>query len=215
LVLPADHYIHNVEAFVRDITTGIDSVNDTNIVLYGIDPTGPETKYGYIIPAPDGIRFHEKPDSDRAMKLINDGALWNSGIFAADVDVVLESLNRTNIFDWVENPRRGKASSFDVAVLQEHKNIFAIHCSGWKWSDVGTWESFVDIPPVKEEMDRMEKVITKNCDNISVVNKGMGNIVLIGCKDLLVVNVDGNILIMPNKGDHNNSLKEIATRLGP
>lgn len=213
VVLPADHYIQNVKAFVRDISIGINRVNDSNIVLYGIDPISPETKYGYIIPSSEGVKFKEKPDIITAVELIQAKALWNSGIFAANTNTVLESLQKANILDWIINPRPGKAPSFDVAVLQEHKSIYALHCTGWDWSDVGTWESFTNIPEIKEEMEKSENVTLKDCSNVEVLNRGNGNIVVIGCKDILVVSGGPNILIMPNKGDFNNHLKEIATRL--
>ena len=125
VVLPADHYIENVEAFVHDIVEGITHVIKENIVLYGIEPIAPETKYGYIVPNPNGVWFREKPDAITALELIKQKALWNSGIFAAHVDLILKCLRNSqySIMDWVTSPREGKAPSFDVAVLQEHKHI--------------------------------------------------------------------------------------------
>ncbi|CAH6418368.1 Nucleotidyl transferase [uncultured virus] len=216
LVLPADHYIENVDAFVYDIVEGITHIDPENIVLYGIEPTAPETKYGYIIPAATGVWFKEKPDATTALELIKQKALWNSGIFAAHVDLVFKCLrgSQYSIMDWVYSPREGKAPSFDVAVLQEHKNIFAHYCLRWRWSDVGTWESFTAIPEVKGEINQPSTIIMSECSNVNVLNRGLGNVVIIGCKDLLVVSSGTDLLIMPSKGDFNNQLKEIATRLG-
>lgn len=216
LVLPADHYVENIEAFVYDIVEGILNVTLDNIVLYGIEPTAPETKYGYIIPSLNGIWFREKPDAETALELIKQQALWNSGIFASYVDTVLSGLRNSpyNILDWIISPREGKAPSFDVAVLQEHPIIFAHYCLRWKWSDVGTWESFTAIPEIKDEMiAELSTVIMKDCKNVNVLNRSPGNVVIIGCDDLLVVTSGSDLLIMPNTGDFNNQLKEIATRL--
>jgi len=215
LVLPADHYIYNLDAFRQDIINGIVNVTFNNIVLYGIDPIGPETKYGYIIPTSDGIKFREKPNLTLALELIEQNALWNSGIFAANTDLILECIqsSKYNIMDWIENPHEGKAPSFDVAVLQEYHNIYAHHCLGWKWSDVGTFESFLTIPEIKLEIENSSNVITSDCSNITVLNRSNGNVVIIGCENLLVVATDFNLLIMPNQGDYNNQLKEIASRL--
>ena len=216
LVLPADHYIYNVEACVRDITNGLAHVTSDNIVLYGIDPTGPESKYGYIIPNDDGVHFKEKPAAAIALELMNRGALWNSGIFAASTDLVLKCLQNSpyDIMNWITTQREGKAVSFDIAVLQEHRNIYAHHCSGWRWSDVGTWESFTDIPEIKAEMKEAQSIIMADCTNSHVLKRSPGNIVLIGCKDLFVVTSGSDVLIMPNTGDYNNELKDIATRIG-
>jgi len=216
VVLPADHYIENVEAFANDITTGIRNVNDQNIVLFGIDPTYPSSAYGYIIPADDGIHFKEKPNKELAIDLIAQKALWNSGIFAATVDVVLAAIHNSshNIIDWIKNPRDGKAASFDVAVLQEHAYIRSQHCELWGWSDVGSFNSFMAIPEIKEEIGISSAIITTNCDNVDVLNRGEGKIVIIGCNNLLIVRNGNNFLIMPNTDDYSTQLKEIATRIG-
>lgn len=215
LMLPADHYIYNDDCFVKDIAEGINCVTEDNIVLFGIQPTAPETKYGYIIPSDTGISFKEKPDIMHAHKLIQQKALWNSGIFGAKVNTVMKYLasSKYNIMDWVNNPREGKAPSFDVAVLQECANIHAHHCSGWSWSDVGTWESLMSVPEIQDEMRSDATSILTECSNVHVLNRGTGNVVVVGCHDIVVVVNKGNILVMPTKGDYNNHLKEIVGRL--
>lgn len=219
VVLPADHYIENVDAFVYDIVEGIIRVTDDNIILFGIEPTSPDTKYGYIIPGTHGVWFREKPDAITALELIKQQALWNSGIFAANINIVLKCLRDShyNIMDWIINPRNGKAPSFDVAVLQEYSKIYAHYCLRWHWSDVGSWSTFTQIPEVKAEMNLNKSsstVTMTDCININILNRSSGNIVIIGCQDLLVVRNGSDLLIMPNKGDFNNQLKEIATRIG-
>jgi mannose-1-phosphate guanylyltransferase len=213
-VFPADHYIYNVDSFIGDITYGISRVTNNNIVLYGINPTNPETKYGYIIPSTDGIKFREKPNATLASELIAQNALWNSGIFAANNDLVLKCLNTYNIMDWVDNPREGKAPSFDVAVLQEHNDIYAHHCHGWRWSDVGTFSSFMELPEIKQEMIDSTSITMSESTNCHVINRSLDNVILIGCKDLYVIANGPNLLIMSNKEDYNSQLKEIATRIG-
>jgi len=232
LVMPADHYIENVEAFVYDIVEGITRVTDDNIVLYGIEPTSPETKYGYIIPGStmkqvgqpgtnkvdlgeDRVRFREKPDVTTAQQLITQNALWNSGIFCSNLNTVLRCLqtSSSNIMDWVIHPREGKAPSFDVAVLQEYHKIYAHYCLKWNWSDVGTWQSFIEIPEIRDQMKDTSGVITSECSNVNVLNRNHSNIVVIGCQNLLVITNGSNILIMPITGDYNSQLKEIATHI--
>ena len=215
LVLPADHYIYNVDSFVRDIVAGIHQVTEKNIILYGIDPTSPETKYGYIISSTTGVKFREKPNISLALELLDQGAVWNSGVFAANTDLVLDCLHKStyNIMDWIYHPRNGKTASFDVAVLQEYHTIYAHHCSGWRWSDVGTWDSFTDIPEIQEEMKQLSNVVIADSTNINVLNRSSGNVVVIGCQDLLIVTNKSDILIMSKNGDYNNQLKDIATRI--
>jgi len=219
LAMPADHYIYNVDVFVKDIVDGISHVTYNNIVLYGITPSAPETKYGYIIPG-DNITFKEKPTVDVAIELLNKNALWNSGIFAANTDVILDCIYKSpyNIINWINIPRAGKAPSFDVAVLQEYSNIYAHHCTGWRWSDIGTWDSFIDTPEIKHEMEKQKGVVMVNCSDINVLKRpknSPGKIVIIGCSDLFIVSNSDNILIMSNNSmkhtDYNSILKELLT----
>ena len=213
LVLPADHYIENVDAFVFDIQNGLNKVTENNIVLFGIEPTSPASKYGYIIPSlVDGYWFKEKPNEMEALELIKRRAMWNSGIFAGKVDDILKYLGKStyNIMEWVTNPREGKTASFDVSVLQLHKNIYAHYCLNWRWCDVGTWETFMNIPEIEEEIRTKNNVIMSQCSNVNVLNRCKGNIVIIGCSDLIVVSTDNDILIMPRSGNYDNTLKEIA-----
>lgn len=214
LVLPSDHYIDNVDTFIYDIAEGIKQVNEDNIVLYGVEPTAPETKYGYIIPTSNGIKFQEKPDSITAFELIKQGSMWNSGLFTATLNTIHKLLydNKYNIIDWIHNPRQGKAVSFDVAVLQNYDKLYVHRTLIWTWKDIGTFDSFTSIPEVKAEMKDSSTII-KECNNVNVLNRSPGNIVVIGCSDLFVVRNGNDLLVMSSKGDYNNQLKEIAGKL--
>lgn len=215
LVSPSDHYIGNNDKFISDLQLGINSVTDDNIVLFGINPSGPETKYGYIIPSTGtNIEFREKPCVHDALQFLQKGALWNSGIFAVNLDTLIMAISRSkyNLYDWIYNPRDGKAPSFDVAILQEHHNIHAQYCADWIWSDVGTWDSFMRIPEIQfEQQSNIEngKTILYN-SNSSVLNRSTGNVVVIGCDDITVVNNGKDILVMSNK-QSSDILKNIAT----
>lgn len=216
VVFPADHYIYEINNFIGDITDGIKSVTDDNIVLFGLEPTQPTTKYGYILKSDDkSVKFIEKPNIVLASNLIQQNALWNSGIFAANNKLILKCLTESeyNIMDYVSNPKEGKMSSFDIVVLQQYNNIIVHECTGWKWSDVGTWDSFLEIPEIKNELTSNQSVITNECVNTQVLNRGNGNTVLIGCKNIIVIRNGDDILIMSNDEDYNNQLKNIALKI--
>lgn len=216
LSLHSDHYIEQTDSFVNDIVEGITHVTNDNIVLYGIEPLAPETKYGYIIPDFNRITFKEKPDKETAMMLITRGAYWNSGIFASTTETIHNCLKISpyNINDWINNPREGKAASFDVAVLQQYGKIYAQLGKNWGWSDVGTWDSFISISETKKELSDSLNSITSNCNNVKVINRGNGYIVALGCENLLIVMNGDNVLVISTTKDYNNNLKEIATNLG-
>lgn len=105
LILPADHFIRDKEAFHRALHTGIQLAEQDHLITFGIVPTAPETGYGYIkkgrpIPVADpqaeavGIeRFVEKPDAATAARYVDSGEYcWNSGMFLFRATAVAREL---------------------------------------------------------------------------------------------------------------------------
>jgi len=89
-IFPADHVIADEEAFVATIQRAILlAAAGENMVVLGIEPTRPETGYGYIEtgePCADGVlrvrRFTEKPNREKAEEFVTAGNyFWNSGMF--------------------------------------------------------------------------------------------------------------------------------------
>lgn len=108
VVLPADHVIRNVAHFQNVLRVAIAKAQeDRTLVTIGINPTHPETGYGYIQfegqgdgasdePVPHPVRtFAEKPDMATAERFLDSGDfLWNSGMFVWRADTILEEMGR-------------------------------------------------------------------------------------------------------------------------
>lgn len=108
VVTPSDAYIEDVEEFRRVVLSALTFTGkEKNIVTIGIQPTRPETGYGYIETSkrsPDledrrkviGVSsFKEKPDLETAKGYLESGTyLWNAGIFMWNVNTITESLRR-------------------------------------------------------------------------------------------------------------------------
>ena len=108
-VLPSDHYVSDDRAFMHYVRRAVDVVRtrrDT-IVLLGIDPSHPETEYGWIgaaeSPLPlEGepvfpiVRFWEKPNPPLAERLYRSGCVWNSFLMVGFVDTFLDLVQRAN-----------------------------------------------------------------------------------------------------------------------
>jgi mannose-1-phosphate guanylyltransferase len=110
VVLPADHIIHKEEEFYKVMRLAIWVAYESGkLITVGIQPTRPETGYGYIqvIDEKDGSNpyidkgvynvktFAEKPSVEIAKKFIESGDfLWNSGMFVWRVDAVLREIER-------------------------------------------------------------------------------------------------------------------------
>ena len=99
LVLPSDHIIDDDADFVNVVECGTESAAD-QIVTFGITPTEAHAGYGYIAPAKRGQfitpveKFHEKPDLVTASEYIENGYLWNAGIFLMSKGIFLAEMRR-------------------------------------------------------------------------------------------------------------------------
>ena len=91
-LFPADHTIEKAASFEQVLRTGCDlAVAGDNIIVLGVNPSRPETGYGYIETG-DKLdesslrvrRFTEKPNRQRAEEFVASGNyFWNSGMFLA------------------------------------------------------------------------------------------------------------------------------------
>ena len=111
VVLPADHIIGNEKEFLRVLEVGSNVAQKTSgLVTIGIQPTHPETGYGYIQVKDraeeyqpinlEGVfevkTFAEKPNLATAQQFIESGDFyWNSGMFIWRVDVILNEIQRS------------------------------------------------------------------------------------------------------------------------
>jgi len=100
VVCPSDHHIADQAAFHDAIASGAQLASSDWLVTLGINPTGPETGFGYIERGNElgGGAFHvrrfvEKPDLRTAETFLESGEFsWNSGIFLFKAGVYLEHL---------------------------------------------------------------------------------------------------------------------------
>jgi len=108
LVMPADHSIADREAFAQAVISGADLAKHGRLIAFGIEPSSPETGYGYIEQGkpvggvsgdkPKGFaisRFVEKPDAETAEGFLRSGNyFWNSGMFMFAAQVYLKELSQ-------------------------------------------------------------------------------------------------------------------------
>ena len=100
LVLPSDHVIADVAAFHAAVEQAAAAADTGRLVTFGIQPSGPETGYGYIkAVAGEGVRavdrFVEKPDRATAEAYVASGQYyWNSGMFLFRASRYLAELER-------------------------------------------------------------------------------------------------------------------------
>ena len=155
-VLPSDHLIPGGGKFMELLNRGKGAAEKFGLVTFGIDPTYPETGYGYICKGErldkDTYRveqFIEKPDQERAAKYIKDRRfLWNSGIFMFKVGVLRSAYRRylpavsarLDRINWEGELRLEKAYekmesiSIDYGIMEKAEEV-AVLPATIDWSD--------------------------------------------------------------------------------
>jgi len=161
IVTPSDHIIENMEKYKQAMAEGVEKASNGAIVTFGIQPTKPETGYGYIEREGDNvISFREKPNEFTAINFLTKGNfLWNSGMFCFKAGVFLEELKKfqPDVYEkskvvW-ERKEGGNLDldlsmeipsiSVDYAVMERSKKIKVVP-SEFIWSDLGSFESVYD-----------------------------------------------------------------------
>lgn len=170
-----------------------------NLVLMGIQPTGPSDRYGYIRPFRDaegntGYTFTEKPTEEQAEAYIRAGALWNGGVFAFRLGYLLGKSRELLGTDSYRALFDGYASlpkiSFDYVVAEKEPSIQVMRYSGM-WKDIGTWKALAET--------MAETVVGRGTaaesENVHIVNELDLPILAMGLKDAVIAASPDGILV--------------------
>ena len=182
LFLPSDHYLPEKDKFNKILKLNLPNLNSNNIFIFGVKPKTPSTDYGYILNKKikkkinKVIKFIEKPDINKAKKIISQNGYWNSGIVLAKKESIIKNakkiqkklfvscLNAT-IKSKLKNDTislnkkhfsRIKAISFDFAILEKAKEINSIKLN-LIWSDLGSWKEIFKIIKSKTSQSFIKK----------------------------------------------------------
>ncbi len=173
---------------------------ESNLVLMGIEPTYPSEKYGYIKPAGEVngkpcYTFTEKPDSVKAQEYIDQGALWNGGVFAYRLSYVLnkseELLGTSDYSELFSNYSSLKKISFDYAVVESETSIEVLPYSG-DWKDLGTWNTLTE---AMEDPIIGDGRLNETCENVHIINELGIPVLGMGLKDLVISASPEGILV--------------------
>lgn len=200
VVCPVDPYVENhyFEALKGLGNRVVES--DANLVLMGIEPTYPSEKYGYIIPmgkeeVSKVSMFKEKPTARAAAEYIEQGALWNGGVFAFQLGYVLnrahELIDFIDYKDLFEKYDTLTKISFDYAVVEHEPEIEVVRFVG-TWKDLGTWNTLTE---AMNSQAVGQAMFNENCDNVHVVNELDVPVLCMGLKNVVVSASPEGILV--------------------
>ena len=200
VVCPVDPYVEEDYFKALEQLSDLANNEEYNLSLMGIKPTYPSEKYGYIIPEnKERISkvkvFKEKPDEETAKKYIEQGALWNSGVFAYKIKYVLEIAHKLidfeDYYDLFSKYETLEKISFDYAVVEKEENIQVMKFDGM-WKDLGTWNTLT------ESMDEKifgEGILGNECENTHIINELNIPILCMGTKNMIVAASPEGILV--------------------
>lgn len=245
LVAPSDHWIEDEAAFLSDVQLCFDAAQREDMLMtLGIQPTFPNTGYGYIeaeaaqgTPIQKVKQFREKPDYETAKQFLAAGNfMWNAGIFIWSVASISKAFQANlpvmyalfseglPVYNTAEekefvarNYELAENISIDYGILEKASNVFVKQAS-FDWNDLGTWGALHD------------KMTSEASENASVRAKthlidATGNmiytatdklVVVDGISDYIIVDKEDVLLLFPKKKEQEikTLLAEISDKFG-
>ncbi|MFB6130714.1 MAG: mannose-1-phosphate guanylyltransferase [Salinigranum sp.] len=224
LALPSDHLVG--EGFAPVARRGARVAADTGrLVTFGVEPTRPDTGYGYVEPGAERegyfevAAFHEKPDPETARRYVAAGHLWNAGMFAWTPEALLSAARDSPLAPLVEaleagDPEGGFGAvdsvSLDYAVLERADDV-AVVPALFEWDDLGSWDALERVLPADDggnaalgdvlALDASDNVVVSDDKHVS----------LVGVEGLAVVAWDDRVLVVPT--DAAQRVREVVDEL--
>lgn len=198
VVAPSDHLILNQEEFKRKIELGFSIVeNEDVLITLGIEPTYPNTGFGYIqytddeaISASNEVKkvklFTEKPEYEMALQFIKSGDfLWNAGIFIWSLKSIENAMSEflPEIHDLFDQGKEFYDTEEEIDFIDvtysacpsisidygvmEKASNVYVIPSSFGWSDIGTWNALYE---QREKDEFSNSFVGKNVMTYEVSN---------------------------------------------
>ena len=239
VVAPSDHIILKEADFINYLQKALEFTNQNKaLVTLGIQPSRPDTGYGYINFSDNGdaihkvVQFKEKPDLETAASYLTSGNyLWNAGIFVWKAATVLEQFKEHTpaIYDILKKGEKHyntpteqafideaypttPSISVDYAIMEKSNAVYTIP-SEFGWSDLGTWNSL----HVESEKDDNQNVVNGKAILSEVTNSLVRlpeNKLLVakGLEDFIIVDEGDVLLIYPKSKEQ--EIKGVTKNIG-
>ncbi len=241
VVAPSDHIILQEQRFIKALEQALAfTANNQALLTLGIEPSRPDTGYGYINYEPIATenqvhkvkRFTEKPPLEQAKAFVASGEyLWNAGIFIWKTAAVLEAFkkhapaiheilgsnlscfNTENEQPFIDQayPTTPKIS-VDFAIMEKAENVYTIP-SSFGWSDLGTWGS-LHVESDKDALGNVtqgESILLHDTHN-SLIRVSDDKLAVIGgLDDFIIVDESDVLLIYPKNREQ--EIKQLRSKV--
>lgn len=242
VVLPSDHYFTDVAEYRNILTKTCQAAETTDkLITIGVKPGFPATGYGYInyrkqlnAGLPEGSfevnEFVEKPTFERAKKYLESGDyLWNSGMFAWKVSVILVNFRRylprlfrsmQELIPVLDTEAEAEtvakiyphlqSTSIDYGILERSDEVLVVP-GDFGWNDVGSWDALGSIFPPDDDGNIVKAnhvgIKTRN----SIIYGDERLIATIGLDNVIVAETSDAILVCPK--DRAQEVKDLVELL--
>lgn len=226
IVAPSDAWIEDEDTFVANVEQAFVSALETDVITtIGIQPTFPNTGYGYInydktdaSNAKVVKRFTEKPDYPTAKMFYESGAyLWNAGMFIWSVKTVIngfqkhlpqmyslfeegvEVYNTATEQDFINTHYpQAENISIDYGIMEKHQKVKVVPAT-FDWNDLGTWGSLYEKLEKDESLNAVvnAQVLASNSKGNIIRTSGKKVVVIDGLEDYIIVEKDDVLVIVP------------------
>ena len=224
LILPADHLIRHLDAFVADAQRAAALAEEGWLVTFGIRPTHPETGFGYIrmgaaIAGREGrevAAFVEKPNQQTAESYVASGDyVWNSGMFCFRADALLavaasvcpdvlkaaeachaHAMNHASPIEFDRDAFLAQPDiSIDYAIMERAPKVAVVPAS-FDWSDIGSWKAMSDLEAEADgDGNRVRgQAIVVESTNCYIQSDAR-MVAAVGVKDLVIVDTGDAVLV--------------------
>ena len=212
LAVPSDHHVDG--DFETAVRRGVRVAAETgSLVTFGVEPTRPDTGYGYVEPGTDHgdyaevAAFHEKPDTETARRYVDRGDYWNAGIFAWTPEAFRAAGRDTPLgplFDALDadDPTGGfeavEPVSVDHAVFERADDVVTVPLDV-EWDDLGSWDALRRLLPADGDGTVAvgdADVVSLDAENNVVAGDGV-HVSLVGVDDMTVVAYGDRVLVVP------------------
>ncbi len=245
IVAPSDHWIEDEATFSKNVQEAFDFCTENDALMtLGIQPTFPNTGYGYIEfdktsnqTIKSVNQFREKPDYETAKEFIAQGNfLWNAGIFMWSVKSVVNAFknNQPGLFELFEkgigeyntnsesdfikeNYPKAENISVDYAIMEKSSNVYVI-AAEFDWNDLGTWGSLYDKLDKNESDNAVVNARTVIEDASGNMIRTANNkiVVVDSLNDFIIVDKEEVLLIYPKakEQDIKKTLQKVKDKFG-
>jgi mannose-1-phosphate guanylyltransferase len=226
LALPSDHHVAG--DFESTARRGARVASETEaLVTFGVEPSRPDTGYGYIEPGRDHgdyadvAAFHEKPDAETAESYVEAGHYWNAGIFAWTPTAFRRAARATPLGPLLDALDAGEPSaafdavdpvSIDRAVFERADDVVTVPLDV-EWDDIGSWDALQRLLSADENGTVVAgdaEVVSLDAEDNVVAGDGV-HVSLVGVDGLAVVAWEDRVLVVPTEAAQR--VKELVARL--